>query len=584
MTENGEVCAAMFRHIGNRRYHCIICLNRKPDDEHEPFVSEKGYANLMAHLNGKLHKDEWRDYFNSFKAYNPTKAEQKLNVTVIKASAQATLRYNVLNHILQTHQPLNIVERPTFKALVNHDEFQTAKTVRKYLFKLYNLVIEEIAKRLPNKFGIALDGWSDGSSNHMVSFFACCPTSTGCEIILIGMNVLDDITGQDAPNHVNTLRNILLRYNKDLTNVNFLVADNTNLNPCIANLLRVPFVGCASHKLNLALKKYLLDYEGLIEKVNKVMKQLVNSNILSGHLKETQKALNKPILRPIVRNNTRWSSTYSMLTRYVKIEEVLRNDRMVQIHPGLLSVVEFTNCKNLLLILDELEYANKELQNESYTLNDVRILFDNILLQFGSLSPAFNQYLRVNSTNHFENGIVSLLREEEPTHYQKVHLRRFLLNDTSTPQPEQEAQPSVSLRDAVEQDRKKQRLNQSSTSLKYMTMYHVIPTSNCCERINSQGRLEKDYTRMSASNKMFEVRMMLRANKSFWNALTIDKILVRDKVSNPEENALIEAMEELDSVSRMREFIMDAPRDSECPDVSDQDMEFALSVNDETPS
>ncbi len=81
---------------------------------------------------------------------------------------------------------------------------------------------------------------------------------------------------------------------------------------------------------------------------------------------------------------------------------------------------------------------------------------------------------------------------------------------------------------------------------------------------------------MRSFNKIYEVRMMLRANKLYLNALTIDKLLNRESncVKTTEEDA-----DEDIIVESGREFIMDAPRFNECPDVSKADMELSLNVN-----
>jgi hypothetical protein len=378
-----------------------------------------------------------------------------------------------------------------------------------------------------------------------------------------------------------TLSNLLSKYNKDLENVNFLVADNTNLNPAIANKLRVPFVGCASHKLNLAIRKFLIKFEDIIEKVDKVMTKIKNSNTISGQLKEVQKSLNKPVLKPTPRNVTRWSSTFAMLTRYERIEEVLRNERMIHIHHLLLSVREFSDCKNLLKTLDDLEYANTELQKEDCTMAYARTLFDTILELYGNTDPAFKQYLRANPTNHFENGVVALLKKQTLSHYQKVHLRRFLVVNPSPSEDESRGNTNpTSLKERVEQEKKRQKVDEATSDDSYMSMFHVLPTSNCCERINSQGRLDKDYTRMKASSTMFEVRMMLRSNKSYWNALSIDRILLRERNNPSAFESDTQSLEEDDNSGQTREFIMDGPRFNECPDVSDEDFENSFTFND----
>ena len=51
----------------------------------------------------------------------------------------------------------------------------------------------------------------------------------------------------------------------------FLVADNTNTNPATADLLGVPFIGCASHRFNLAVQKYLEPNQKIIVNIHQIM-------------------------------------------------------------------------------------------------------------------------------------------------------------------------------------------------------------------------------------------------------------------------------------------------------------------------
>ena len=50
---------------------------------------------------------------------------------------------------------------------------------------------------------------------------------------------------------------ILGLFNKNYSNLIFMVGDNTPVNKSLSDLLMVPFIGCASHRFNLACK-YLL--------------------------------------------------------------------------------------------------------------------------------------------------------------------------------------------------------------------------------------------------------------------------------------------------------------------------------------
>ncbi|KAG2923529.1 hypothetical protein PC117_g15715 [Phytophthora cactorum] len=69
-------------------------------------------------------------------------------------------------------------------------------------------------------------------------------------------------------------------------------------NKRIANLLRVPLIGCASHRLNLAVREYLEPYDSNLE--------------------------TKTPLAPVLRQDTRWSSTFSMLEHYFRLREFIR--------------------------------------------------------------------------------------------------------------------------------------------------------------------------------------------------------------------------------------------------------------------
>ncbi|ETM34715.1 hypothetical protein L914_18249, partial [Phytophthora nicotianae] len=77
-----------------------------------------------------------------------------------------------------------------------------------------------------------------------------------------------------------------------------------------------PLIGCGCHKLNLAVKAFLVRrpvMEKTIERVDKVVSQLRNLKA-AGALR---------LLTPhcaLKRNFTRWSSTYKMLESFVIIE------------------------------------------------------------------------------------------------------------------------------------------------------------------------------------------------------------------------------------------------------------------------
>ena len=63
-------------------------------------------------------------------------------------------------------------------------------------------------------------------------------------------------------------------YGKSLGNLIYLVADNAAVNTRLADLLGIPMIGCASHRFNLACKKYLESSENVLQKIQSLMTSL----------------------------------------------------------------------------------------------------------------------------------------------------------------------------------------------------------------------------------------------------------------------------------------------------------------------
>ena len=83
-----------------------------------------------------------------------------------------------------------------------------------------------------------------------------------------------DETTYTAENHRAFIGDVLELFGKGIGNLIYLVADNAAVNTCLANLLGIPMIGCASHRFNLACKKYLQGSEVIIQKIRCLMTTL----------------------------------------------------------------------------------------------------------------------------------------------------------------------------------------------------------------------------------------------------------------------------------------------------------------------
>eukprot|EP00644_Phytophthora_capsici_P002574 jgi/Phyca11/105692/e_gw1.11.241.1 len=163
-------------------------------------------------------------------------------------------------------------------------------------------------------------------------------------------------------------------YQKNLDGCLFIVGDNCAVNKRLATLLGVPLVGCASHRLNLALQSMLGDHASDLAQVKELMLKLKTLN-LSAQLRF------KTHLRPVISQYTRWGLTFSMVHLYLEILDVIKDIDDVQ--DQLPSPATNRRLRDLLEDLKKFESVSYELQSDKGTLEDARMYFD-ALIEFRS--------------------------------------------------------------------------------------------------------------------------------------------------------------------------------------------------------
>ncbi|ETI52477.1 hypothetical protein F443_04389 [Phytophthora nicotianae P1569] len=125
---------------------------------------------------------------------------------------KASNRFAWLEWVVKSNLPLSFVENPVTRRYTNLPPV-SVDTLRLNMEAVTREVETIIGAEMPNEFGLMLDGWSNGIVNEP-----------------------EDDRG--------------------------------------ANLMGVPLVGCASHRLNLALKAFLAPYEADLCEVQRLMKKL----------------------------------------------------------------------------------------------------------------------------------------------------------------------------------------------------------------------------------------------------------------------------------------------------------------------
>ena len=143
----------------------------------------------------------------------------------------------------------------------------------------------KIQDYLPETIAILIDGWSKGLV-HFVCLFAsfASDNANGYEWVMLVFAPILSETSFTARDNYEFVLWVLQLHGKNLDNVTAIIGDNVFTNKALADLCSKPLIGCASHRFNIAVRAFLVPYEGLIMKVNTLMGKLKNFK-LAGKLR-----------------------------------------------------------------------------------------------------------------------------------------------------------------------------------------------------------------------------------------------------------------------------------------------------------
>ena len=449
-----------------------------------------GYQNLLTHIYTK-HPNYLQEIQNQ--------------ESVFKPSDKVTCIYGWLDWIISNGYPFNFCENAVTKKYSSLKPI-SKKTLIKYLELLTRVVEQRISQELPNHFGIMLDGWTDMSvSTHFVAIFAIWPNERNEQktaLLAFSPLLQEDRFSADA--YIELIEFTLQVFKKQMEDILFFVCDNDSVNKSIAKKLELPMIGCNSHRLNLALKKLMEPHEGLLQKVQNLMKKLLS-------LKKSAVLRKKTELRPVLRNDTRWWSTFVMVERYIKLRPFL-DESDTDIVLLMLSPAEEIQIRVLHENLQKINSVSKKLQTEGTNLYEIRILFETILEEY----PHLGYYLgleseSISSNPDFEKAIVNSIKGEI-TSEQKHHLIIF--------------QNPEDLDEIVEKKDYAEKILEIKTRKKEKLDLKWIPgTSDKVERLFSKSNYIFNDYRKKTEPANLESQIFLSANSMFWDIKVVNSIV-----------------------------------------------------------
>ena len=432
-------------------------------------------------------------------------------------SCDKTLKiFQWLDIVINTLQPFSICESETISVHTKYPHI-SVETLMSYMKDLTLIVEAKIASTIPETFAIILDGWSYVST-HYLGVLASWPSDCdgGYDIALLALSPLDDETTLSAMEHEKFIKFVLSLYGKTTENFICVVADNNATNKLLASSMGASFIGCASHRFNLAMKDMIANYEEHIEKVQIIMKKL-RSLIPAAKLRKHTK------LTAVVRHQIRWSSTFQMLVRYQELREYIPLLHLPEVSSLALSQSENALIDALVLRLKDLESVCKQLQREHTSVSDTRALFDAVIDKYPETNVRLNADAKIVADASFESALVKIQRAEGNNLSEVEHLSVVRLTSTMDPDVGETQKGELDLAaSALLQLRQSEKRKET---VRFSNTKYLLPTSNHCERLNSvAGRALGKY-RNRISPETFEQQMFLNFNQKLWDITDVQHLV-----------------------------------------------------------
>lgn len=416
-TTNSKLCSFYFTSVipndkaKNGEWVCNKCNKVK--------LKSGGWTNLLNHLAscvGLSYKEE----------YERLLPERSLITSfVLRVNDVERDMYKWIEWVIMNSLAMRMVDDPLTREGMRYKPI-TSKLLRKNILSLCSVMRNSIKSKLPSKVAIIFDGWSEGTVHYIGVSASYCLFVNGVEEIrqtLLSMRPLltDEVIGMTAQDHLHHLAQVMRIYGKTENNIMCFVGDNCNVNKCMAALLKIPLIGCGSHKFNLAVKKWISNQpqlEDIIEQVSAVMKK-------ASTLKVSALLRQLTSLRTVRENDTRWSSTFQMCERFFRIQAEL--SAVADLRPLLPSLVECDILSKAFEHLARFNTITVMLQKEDMTFLCVRDIFDNVMIDYPELAGHLSSTAKIVNNPVFERAVVQIAMGHILTEDEKSSVSCLLL-------------------------------------------------------------------------------------------------------------------------------------------------------------
>lgn len=229
-------------------------------------------------------------------------------------------------------------------------------------------------------------------------------------------------------------------------------------------------------------------------------------------------------------NDTRWSSTFLMVKRFLSIEKEL--SQVVDLLSLLPNHLEIALLKESFQLMQKFDSVTIMLQREGMSFVESREIFDLFLKDYPEFAHYISQDALIVENELFEKAVMRVARGLSISEDQEALLAPLLKEDSKeneapTEESRDERDNEVSYSEELQRKLKRQRMEhyEAEKPKLYVDMNVMPGTSVNCERLFSTAKFILSDTRKRTSPKLFEALILLKVNKKYWNALSVGKAM-----------------------------------------------------------
>lgn len=207
MCSSKSICEYFYKAISKSEWQCKKCLKLK--------AKNGGWTNLLSHIRICVGTDYEKVFVEHKKQASSSSISSGFFVRI---SEQEKEMYQWIRFLVMKNLPVSFVDCPYTRGIARFKAV-SAKTIRRHLLSLRDVMKETLQKELPPKFVVVFDGWTEGTQHYIGVAASYMKTvdgkETACQTMLSMKPLLaDGITGMRAIDHIEHLSNVLQGYGR----------------------------------------------------------------------------------------------------------------------------------------------------------------------------------------------------------------------------------------------------------------------------------------------------------------------------------------------------------------------------------